>query len=481
MRHRAHETACPWISVLPALVALAALPGCYIDDAFVEYNADAGVNVPACLTDADCDDQNPCTIDTCAPGSCSHAPALAGTACGDAADLCHAAPACDGNGACAPGAATPTDDGNACTVDACDLASGIVTHTPVSGCTVPTGDTGAPAPRRLHTAVWTGDRMIIWGGSGSGSPAALATGGIYDPAAGTWKATSTTGAPPPRHSHCAVWTGSKMIVWGGFGASALETTGGAYDPAADAWTATSTTGAPTGRTGFACAWTGKEMVVWGGTASGAVVNTGGRYDPATDTWKPLPAAGAPAPRYNASGLWSGTRFLVWGGNALFDWHADGAAYDPTADAWAGVIPKQGAPSAREQHTAVWTGSRMVVWGGFTGGVYVNDGGAWDPGAGSWSALSVTGAPSARTEHAAVWTGNRMIVWGGCGQDSCTELYADGGVWAPDATGGSWTAIAASPDVPARRGPTAVWTGSAVVVWGGRTSKGETGTGAVIYP
>jgi len=39
-------------------------------------------------------------------------------------------------------------------------------------------------------------------------------------------AAATTGAPAARYQHGAVWTGSKMIVWGGFGAASYESTGG---------------------------------------------------------------------------------------------------------------------------------------------------------------------------------------------------------------------------------------------------------------
>src|SRR6266478_1934146 len=37
----------------------------------------------------------------------------------------------------------------------------------------------------------------------------------------TWTATSTTSAPAARENHTAVWTGSEMIVWGGFNGSFL--------------------------------------------------------------------------------------------------------------------------------------------------------------------------------------------------------------------------------------------------------------------
>ena len=73
-----------------------------------------------------------------------------------------------------------------------------------------------PLPDELHTAVWTGSEMIVWGGVDSGSY--LNTGGRYNPGTDSWTATSTTSAPAAPILHTAVWTGSEMIVWGGWDA-----------------------------------------------------------------------------------------------------------------------------------------------------------------------------------------------------------------------------------------------------------------------
>ena len=86
-----------------------------------------------------------------------------------------------------------------------------------TGCTPDTWtNTATPAPpkRSLHTAVWTGSEMIVWGGSGPNGW--LNTGGRYNPATDSWILTSTTNAPSARDSHTAVWTGSEMIIWGGY-------------------------------------------------------------------------------------------------------------------------------------------------------------------------------------------------------------------------------------------------------------------------
>jgi len=59
----------------------------------------------------------------------------------------------------------------------------------------------------------------------------------------TWTATTTVNAPEARVFHPAVWTGSEMIIWGGFNSGALNT-GARYNPATDSWTATSMVNAP---------------------------------------------------------------------------------------------------------------------------------------------------------------------------------------------------------------------------------------------
>src|SRR5262245_676208 len=89
----------------------------------------------------------------------------------------------------------------------------------------------------------------------------------------SWRATTTIGAPQFRDSHSAVWTGSRMIVWDGisvdYGAAGGFTVdypsgGAAYDPATDTWTAISTANAPGQRNYHTAVWTGSRMIVWGG-------------------------------------------------------------------------------------------------------------------------------------------------------------------------------------------------------------------------
>jgi len=71
-----------------------------------------------------------------------------------------------------------------------------------------------------------------------------------------------------------------MIVWGGEDFYGGLNTGGRYNPGSDTWTATITTNAPSVREYHTAVWTGSEMIVWGGYSGdfqGVLLNTGGRY------------------------------------------------------------------------------------------------------------------------------------------------------------------------------------------------------------
>ena len=73
----------------------------------------------------------------------------------------------------------------------------------------------APIPGALHTAIWTGNGMLIWGGLVNGRDSWYAdTGGSYDPEEKSWQKLYTQGSPP-RYMHSAVWTGDEMLIWGG--------------------------------------------------------------------------------------------------------------------------------------------------------------------------------------------------------------------------------------------------------------------------
>ena len=192
-----------------------------------------------------------------------------------------------------------------------------------------TSTANAPDARQLHTAVWTGTEMIVWGGFNS-TDRALNTGGRYNPSTDSWMAIGTTNAPVGHYRHTAVWTGSAMIVWGGWDRDGYSlNTGGRYNPTTDSWTATSTTNAPSGRAFHTAVWSGSEMIVWGGFNGGTLFNTGGRYNPITDTWTATQLLNAPSSRSYHTAIWTGAEMIVWGGQGV----NTGGRYNPNTDSW----------------------------------------------------------------------------------------------------------------------------------------------------
>jgi N-acetylneuraminic acid mutarotase len=345
-----------------------------------------------------------------------------------------------------------------------------------------------PASRGLHTAVWTGTRMVVWGGVGI---LIHDTGGRYDPATDTWLPTSTVNAPAARYLHGAVWTGSRMLVWGGSLGLTSDGSGGRYDPDSDSWTPMSTVNAPPGRIGFSAVWTGSLFLVYGGSVSAqpgtVTTDQGARYDPASDTWTaflttPLP----PLTRTGASAVWTGSEMIVWGGSTypgggMRQDLGTGGRYDPATNSWSGT-PVASGPSARSSQVAQWTGSEMIVWGGGTpDNAVTTTGGRYQPATNSWVPTSMgSPMPGARRYPEAVWTGAELIVWGGLLATSGNYVN-DGGRYNPATD--SWSLTSIGTGVPApRQVPSVVWTGSRMLVWGGLDLSGnETNAGSRYDP
>lgn len=272
-------------------------------------------------------------------------------------------------------------------------------YTPGNNSWTPMTFTGAPSERHQHTSVWTGSNMIVWGGSTFGGTP-LQTGGIYTTPtakrAEQWVSTPTTSAPEARFFHTATWAPEigEMIVWGGYNGLNGVPSGGCYIPSSNSWIPT-TTGAntPLGRYYHTAVWTGSKLIVWGGRDHDAesLYNSGAIYTPTTnhtagtDNWQTMSQSGdVPSPRYGHTAVWTGTEMIIWGGTKgplPTDKLNDGARYNPTTDTWTKITSYQ-APVSRFFHTAVWIGDsdvtkgRMIVFGGFnedflaSGGVYL---------------------------------------------------------------------------------------------------------------
>lgn len=291
----------------------------------------------------------------------------------------------------------------------------------------------APAGRWHAVGVWTGSAMLVWGGERQDyvDDMVFGDGGIYSPASDSWTVLPPTDAPSPRTLAAAVWSGNEMLVWGGrstvhypFNGSGWLGDGKRFNPATGLWNTISASGAPSARGRHSAIWTGTEMLVFGGYGASGESADAAAYNPATDTWRPLPTANAPSGRVFHSTIWSGTEMLVWGGSAPSTGliRDDGAIYNPTTDEWRAIPPlipnTDYDPERRERHTAVWTGREMIIWGGYGGTTQFPDavmgyGYAYRPDLNEWRSLPDTASdPGPRFGSDSVWTGSRAYIYAG---------------------------------------------------------------------
>jgi len=218
--------------------------------------------------------------------------------------------------------------------------------------------------RDEHVSVWTGSRMVIWGGRNASG--LLQDGASYDPVAKQWSPLPSDNAPEARQDAVGVWTGTQLILWGGLGTSGELATGGRLAFTAGAvpgnWSATEPTGAPSARSGHTMVWTGSRVLVWGGQSGSTLRGDGAAFDPAANAWQPLPALGAPTARAGHLATWAGDEMLIYGGRDASGDLSNGAAYRPSTGKWR-PLPGAGSPVARRDSTGAWTGSDWLLFGG----------------------------------------------------------------------------------------------------------------------
>jgi N-acetylneuraminic acid mutarotase len=332
--------------------------------------------------------------------------------------------------------------------------------------------------------------MLIWGGQDVEGARYRADGAAYDLAKGTWS--SIPKAPlQARGRAVAVWTGTRLLVWGGEVQggqikSKAFADGASFDPASRQWARLAP--APLTPRGLATAvWTGSRMLVWGGELIGGkqpsptpatgeeeeggnLQNQGASYDPATDRWTRM-ARSPLRGRARARAVWTGKQMIVWGGGSTVEDQvafADGASYDPATDTWLSIGSAPVPPGGR--YEAVWTGKQMIVWGGGSQG----RGAAYDPATNRWTAIPNAPLPFISAPNV-VWTGRLMLVWGLPESQAQSEAPIGAGA-AYDPSSRQWIPLNRT-DGPAGQGQAAVWTGREMLVWGGFGSTGLTTQGA----
>ena len=95
---------------------------------------------------------------------------------------------------------------------------------------------------------------------------------------------------------------------------------------------------------------------------------------------------------------------------------------------------------------------------------------------TWTNTSTTNAPSTREAGTAVWTGSEMIIWGG---RHANDFVDTGGRYNPSTD--SWVATSRTNAPAGRLDHTAVWTGSEMIIWGGWVKANAFNTGGRYNP
>ena len=189
-----------------------------------------------------------------------------------------------------------------------------------------------PLAGRAAPGAWTGKELIVVGGNADGPTYADAA--AYNPASKQWR--SLPPLPAPRTEATVTWTGTEVLVVGGMNLGGSPATvyadGYAYNPATNSWRHLPSSGIP--RTEHVAAWTGTRLLVWGGYRALTGVETtvpahGMTFDPVTDRWSAMPVSPLKG-RTGAVAAWTGTELLIFGGLQYQPYQAftDAAAYQP---------------------------------------------------------------------------------------------------------------------------------------------------------
>lgn len=374
--------------------------------------------------------------------------------------------------------------------------------------------------RHRHSAVFTGSKMIIYGGITDGPRPDYALAAEYDPVTDTW--TELPAGPVGwRTNHFAAWIGDRMLVWGGWGFRDDGTLfrsgkGALYDPATRSWTPIATS---------MVAWRQGSAVVWS-SSTGQLIALGGNsgdspyfedyplvYDRATDSWAfrrstPLIA------RAEAGGIWTGDKFVYFGGR-YYDFvegqgpvlrgSSRGEQYDPITQQWSlyrdgdnvGALDITDRPTRRafNLRTGEPGGVSISATSGAPAGWYggkdfasawaeTDTGALYVPGSPpSWKKVVVRDREAAARRGATAWTSpTSLFVWGGFRG----TLTFDTGLQVLVATGETRMLPQTPATLPPRMETSVVWTGKEAILYGGwcdRSSEVDcvTPAGAIYTP
>lgn len=305
------------------------------------------------------------------------------------------------------------------------------------------------------TALWTGSEVVLWGGFASVSEA-LVDGASYHPERRTW--TPIPPAPVPARGHqVAHWIDDRLVVWVDAWSPTLVA-GAVYAPGDERWLPVASPPAELSIGGPSIA-TDDLLFVLARSEHGSVSIVS--YDPASDHWEALPR---PPPAQDEL-------FMIESGGDLYLWGCGGrygAVWEGGRE-WRRVQPPPAVSAicitAPVFPGALATDHAVLVWPFRDEGPLA--GARFDVASGEWTGI----APAPTDVFArAVAADGEVVVWGGgtysdpaCEEGVPTVTTDAGFVYSIERD--SWRSIGEVPLGP-RNGHAMVWTGRDVFIWGG---------------
>ncbi|MGH8029756.1 MAG: Kelch repeat-containing protein, partial [Arenimonas sp.] len=336
------------------------------------------------------------------------------------------------------------------------------------------------------TAVWTGSKAILYGGTNTIGRDDVThdptnQGASFDPATGLWTpftiSPAQVGLPSSERTfHQAIWAGTTMYVFGG--GDDAESCGAslsafAFNPFTGVGSALgarmATDLGPWGKVH----WTGSKVVTFGiGTNApscsidSAQMYLALRYDPATLVWTRLPPL--VQPHYSATSLMVGNnRLVAWGGTSNGNPLGTGAIYRFDTNIWT-PMATAGAPVARSGSLVAAIGDEAVILGGDCGWGECRTGARFNALTNAWRASALPppedGPPGPRAYAATVGNGTQGFVWGGVSTEGPRVDYRDGAVY--DAVTDTWRLTVMSGNMTTRMHAFGGYAGGRFFVWGG---------------
>jgi hypothetical protein len=225
-----------------------------------------------------------------------------------------------------------------------------------------------------------------------------------------------------------------------------------------------------------------STAVWDGARIVVALRRGGKwtgsaFEPCRNAWAPIAETTEVAHEQPWSTNGQDRPFVPSHARSSYDGFEKLTVWDAARKAWVAIAGDLSL-APRAHYAVALEGRRFLVWGGWAQTLgesgpasmgAVGDGAVLDLDRKTWRTMTRAGAPSARIDPTAVaWTGSRLIVWGGrasfgLGPGQFRTL-GDGAQYDPAAD--RWTAMSSVNAPSPRTEATVAWTGRKLVVMGG---------------